>query len=122
MIRKLTKKTIDSFKRDLEAKFPDMFLLLSKIENEIKLDEIKKFLDVKRQELRGYGEPKNKSDYQTAVLTRAFEIYVRKGEGVSLKNFNQDFLVHSKEIVKDAMTPIHESIFHEEKIGLTGSN
>ena len=74
MIRKLTKKTIDSFRRDLEAKFPDMFLLLSKIENEIKRNtKSKKFLDVKRLELRGYGEPKNKSDYQTAVLTRAFE-------------------------------------------------
>ena len=65
----------DDFKREVKQDFPEAFELISEIEKSFDIEELKRYLKNKREEIKKTG--KSREDFNSLLITTAIEEYVK---------------------------------------------
>jgi len=98
----------DDFKCDVKRDFPEVFELILKIEEEIDIEELKKYLENKAAEIKKTG--KSRDDFNSSLITAAFESFVELRGYFPERNLDQLF-----EAITKALPEISEKIAERVK-------
>ncbi len=99
--------TYDDFKRDVKSDFPEVYALILKIEEEIDIEEIRKYLENKAEEIKKTG--KSRDDFHSSLVTTALESFVEQEGYFPTKNQDKIFEAIDK-VLPDISEKIAERV------------
>jgi len=105
------------FKSNVRRNFPKFNKIFDEIENEIKIEKLREFIERKKLEIRNPQE--NNKDLSTDILTRALEAYIQSNKDLpNSKGLNSLFKIIRKDVLPKFSHLLTKDLIEDRKIFL----